>query len=100
MIDRHDFDEWWAREEARNYAGIGADYKRWAERGFLAAAQLMAQSLKSQKKRAALLREVPKREPGLSPSMSGYIRTLPAKHEANMPAAELAALLVKRAQSK
>lgn len=50
MLDRRDFDEWFAREQARNTAGpIGADYRHWAEAGFMAAARLMAQAMRTQK---------------------------------------------------
>lgn len=50
MLDRRDFDEWFAREQARNTAGpIGADYRHWAEAGFMAAAKLMAQAIRTQK---------------------------------------------------
>lgn len=52
MIDRRDFDEWWAREQARNGGPIGADYRHWAEAGFMAAARLMAQAAREQKARA------------------------------------------------
>jgi hypothetical protein len=95
MIDRRDFDEWWARELARNGGeAIGADYRHWAEAGFMAAAKLMSQHLKAQKQRA---KAQPERQPGYSVSMSGYIRTLAKDHEANLPAPQLARLLVRQA---
>lgn len=54
MLDRRDFDEWWAREEARNTAGpIGADYRHWAEAGFFAAQTLIRKQV-----RRANMREV------------------------------------------
>jgi len=53
MIDRRDFEEWFAREQARNTAGpIGADYRHWAEAGFMAAAKLMSKAFREQKLRA------------------------------------------------
>lgn len=63
MLDRRDFDEWFAREQARNPAGpLGADARHWAEAGFMAAARLMSQALRTQKHvadaRKANMREV------------------------------------------
>lgn len=52
MIDRRDFDEWIAREQARNPFTIGHDERYWAEAGFMAAARLMAQAAREQKARA------------------------------------------------
>lgn len=50
MIDRHDFDEWWARELARA-PGLRptTGEKYWADQGFMAAAQLMSKALREQK---------------------------------------------------
>lgn len=50
MIDRRDFDEWWARELARA-PGLRptTGEKFWADQGFMAAAQLMAQAMRTQK---------------------------------------------------
>lgn len=69
MLDRRDFDEWWAREEARlqGRQNIGADYRHWAEAGFMAAATLMAQAMRTQKHI----------ERDRAVSTSGYIRTVP-----------------------
>lgn len=52
MIDRRDFDEWIAREQARNPYAIGPDERYWAEAGFMAAAQLMSKAFREQKARA------------------------------------------------
>lgn len=52
MIDRRDFDEWWARETARNGVTNGFVAKHWAEAGFMAAAQLMSKAFREQKARA------------------------------------------------
>lgn len=49
MLDRRDFEEWWAREEARNSTGpIGADYRHWAEAGFFAAQTLLRNHVRNQ----------------------------------------------------
>lgn len=49
MLDRRDFDEWWEREEARARTTNGFIAKHWAEAGFMAAAAMMAQAIRTQK---------------------------------------------------
>lgn len=49
MLDRHDFDEWWAREQARSSTPLDASDRYWAEAGFLAAGRLMSQAMRTQK---------------------------------------------------
>lgn len=53
MLDRRDFDEWWARETARSGVTNGFIAKHWAEAGFMAAAQLMHMAMQAQKRRDA-----------------------------------------------
>lgn len=49
MLDRRDFDEWFAREQARSSTPLDATAKHWAEAGFTAAGRLMSQALRTQK---------------------------------------------------
>lgn len=69
MLDRRDFDEWWARELARA-PGLRptTGEKYWADQGFMAAAALMSQSIRTQK-------HIDKQR---AVSTSGYIRTVPS----------------------
>jgi hypothetical protein len=53
MLDRRDFDEWFAREQARTNTPIGLAEKGWAEAGFFAAQTLIRKQV-----RRANMREV------------------------------------------
>lgn len=49
MLDRRDFDEWWAREQARASTPLDPSDRYWAEAGFMAAGRLLAQAMRTQK---------------------------------------------------
>lgn len=58
MLDRRDFDEWWARETARSGVTNGFVAKHWAEAGFMAAQEMIrAQARAVSDERKATLRE-------------------------------------------
>jgi hypothetical protein len=53
MIDRRDFEEWWARESARSSLGDpGPSAKHWAEFGFFAAQALIRAQVRNGQLRA------------------------------------------------
>lgn len=54
MLDRRDFEEWWARECARSSVGDpGPSARHWAEFGFFASQTIMRNHVHNQERRAA-----------------------------------------------